>query len=69
MVRGVSNVGRVVEQLNVAAGLTSGPHVPNLRPEHHLTPPINTAVLPLAESVKIVRFSPPYSAPKFILVD
>jgi hypothetical protein len=27
-------------------GLTSGPHVPNLRPEHRLNPPINTMVLP-----------------------
>jgi hypothetical protein len=27
-------------------GLTSGPHSPNLRPEHHLNPPINTPVPP-----------------------
>jgi hypothetical protein len=27
-------------------GLTSGPPMPNLWPEHHLTPPINTTVLP-----------------------
>jgi hypothetical protein len=40
------------------AELTSGPHVPNLRPQHRLTPPINTMVLPWAESVKRVRFSP-----------
>jgi hypothetical protein len=64
-VRGVSNVGKVVEGLNVAAQpsfmasrLTIGPHVPNLRPEHRLTPPINTPVLPLAEGVQKVRFSP-----------
>jgi hypothetical protein len=50
------------------AGLTSGPHVPNLWPEHCLTPPINTMVLPLAESVKKVRFSPPpQGASKFNL--
>jgi hypothetical protein len=40
------------------ASLTSGPHVSNLRPEHRLNPPINTPVLPLAEGVKRVRFSP-----------
>jgi hypothetical protein len=40
-------------------GLTSGPHAPNLQPEHRLTPPINTMVLPPAEGVKKVRFSPP----------
>jgi hypothetical protein len=34
------------------AGLTNGPHTPNLRPQHYLTPPINTTVLPLAKSVK-----------------
>jgi hypothetical protein len=28
------------------AGLTSGPHAPNLQPEHYLNPPINTPVLP-----------------------
>jgi hypothetical protein len=28
------------------AGLTSGLHAPNLQPEHHLTTPINTTVLP-----------------------
>jgi hypothetical protein len=39
------------------ADLTSGPHVPNLRPEHCLNPPINTPVLPQAESVKRVRFN------------
>jgi hypothetical protein len=38
--------------------LTSGPHAPNLRAEHRLTPPINTPMLPLAESVKKVGFSP-----------
>jgi hypothetical protein len=40
-------------------GLTSGSPSPNLRSEHHLTPPINTMVLPLTKSVKKVRFSPP----------
>jgi hypothetical protein len=40
------------------ADLSSGPHMPNLRPQHRLTPTINTMVLPLAESVKRVRFSP-----------
>jgi hypothetical protein len=40
------------------ADLASGPHVPNLRPEHCLTPKINTTMLVLAESVKRVRFSP-----------
>jgi hypothetical protein len=33
-------------------------HTPNLPPQHRLTPPLNTMVLPLAESVKRVRFSP-----------
>jgi hypothetical protein len=47
------------DQVAWPAGLTSGPLVPNLRPEHGLTPPINTTVLPLVESVKKVRFSPP----------
>jgi hypothetical protein len=42
--------------------LTSGPHVPNIQPQHCLTTPINTMVLPLAESVKRVRFSPLYSS-------
>jgi hypothetical protein len=28
------------------ASWTTGPHTPNLQPEHHLTPPINTTVLP-----------------------
>jgi hypothetical protein len=40
------------------ASLTSGPHAPNLWPQHRLTPPINTMVLPPAERVKRVRFSP-----------
>jgi hypothetical protein len=40
------------------ADLTSGPHTPNLRWEHHLTP-INTMVLPSVEGVKKVRLSPP----------
>jgi hypothetical protein len=48
-------------------GLTKGPHAPNLRPKYHLTPPINTTMLPLAESVKKVRFSSPQGASKFNL--
>jgi hypothetical protein len=51
-IRGVSNMEKAVERLNVApgqvswlAGLTSGPHAPNLWPEHRLTP-INIPVLP-----------------------
>jgi hypothetical protein len=46
-------VGKAVERLNMAAwpsflvaGLTSGPHMPNLRQEHRHTPPTNTPVLP-----------------------
>jgi hypothetical protein len=39
------------------AGLTSGPHMTNLWPEHYLNPLINTPC-PLAEIVKSVRFSP-----------
>jgi hypothetical protein len=38
-------------------GLTSGPRTPNLQPKHRLTPPINTLMLPLEESVKKVKFS------------
>jgi hypothetical protein len=45
-------------QVACSADLTSGPPMPNLWPEHRLTP-INTMVLPPAESVKKVRFSPP----------
>jgi hypothetical protein len=41
------------------AGLISGPYAPNLWPEPRLTPPINTTVLPSAESVTKVRISPP----------
>jgi hypothetical protein len=37
---------------------TSGSHMPNLQLQHHITPPINTTVLPPTESVKRVRFSP-----------
>jgi hypothetical protein len=48
-----------LDQVAYPAGLTSGPHVSNIRLEHRLTPPINTTVLPLAESVKKVRFSAP----------
>jgi hypothetical protein len=46
------------DQVSWLVGLTSGHHVPNLWPEHYLNPPINTPVIPLAESVKKVRFSP-----------
>jgi hypothetical protein len=45
------------DQVAWSAGLTSGANAPNLRPEHHLSPPIKTPMLPLAESVKKVRFS------------
>jgi hypothetical protein len=38
--------------------LTSGLHALNPQPLHCHTPPINTMVLPLAECVKRVRFSP-----------
>jgi hypothetical protein len=50
-----------------SAGLTGGPHASNLRPEHCLTPPINTTMLPLTESVMKVKFSPPQWAFKFNL--
>jgi hypothetical protein len=40
-------------------GLTSEPHTPNVCPEYRLTPPINTTMLLVAESLKKVRFSPP----------
>jgi hypothetical protein len=46
-------------QVAWSAGLTGGPHTPNLQPEHCLTPPINTTVLLPAKTVKKVRFSPP----------
>jgi hypothetical protein len=55
----VSNAQRQCKEETWPVSVTSGPHAPNLRPEHCLTPPINTTVLPLAESVKKVRFSPP----------
>jgi hypothetical protein len=59
------------DQVAWPTGLTSGPHVPNLRPEHRLTPPINIMVLSPAEGVKKVRFSPspprPQGASKFSL--
>jgi hypothetical protein len=51
------------------ASLTSGPHAPNLRPEHLLTPPINTTVLLSIETVKKVRFSPPKGLPNSIFVE
>jgi hypothetical protein len=47
-------------------GLTSGPPMTNLWPEHHLTPPIKTTVLPSTERVKKVRFSPPKGLPNSI---
>jgi hypothetical protein len=47
------------DQVSWSAALTSGPHMPNLWPEHRLTPPINTMVLHPIESVKKLRFSPP----------
>jgi hypothetical protein len=56
-------------QVAWVAGLTNGPHVPNLRLEHCLTPPINTMVLPPVESVKKVRFSPPKGLPNSIFVE
>jgi hypothetical protein len=49
------------------AVMTSGPHTSNLRLEHHVTPPINTTVLPPVEGVKKVRFSSPQGASKFNL--
>jgi hypothetical protein len=62
-VRGVSNVRKAVEQLIVAARPSFMAGWPDkwasrVRPEHRLTPPINTPVLPLTESVKKVRFNP-----------
>jgi hypothetical protein len=52
-VRGVSNVGRQCKeetwlpgQVAWPTGLSSGPHAPNLRTQHHLIPPINMIVLP-----------------------
>jgi hypothetical protein len=45
-------------QVGWLVGLSSGPHAPNLWPQHRLTPPINTTVLPLVEGVKRVRFRP-----------
>jgi hypothetical protein len=63
-VRGVSNVGKAVEQLNLSARPSCMVGQPNkwasranLRPQHCLTPPINTKMLPLVESVKKVWFS------------
>jgi hypothetical protein len=51
------------------AGLRSGSRMPNLWPEHRLTPPKNTMVLPPAEGVKKVRFSPPKGLPNSIFVE
>jgi hypothetical protein len=48
---------RPPDQVAWTAGLTSGPHAPNIQPQHCLTP-INTMVLAPSESVKKVRFSP-----------
>jgi hypothetical protein len=59
----------VPDQVAWPAGLTSGPPAPNLRLEQHLTPPINTTVLPSAESVKKVRFSAPKGLPNSIFVE
>jgi hypothetical protein len=59
------------DQIAWSAGLTSVPHMPNLHRELLLTP-INTTVLPLAESVKKVRFSPtppPKGLPNSIFVE
>jgi hypothetical protein len=64
-VRGVSNVGKAVERLNLVARPTCMAGRPDKWasraqswPKHRLTPPIITPVLPLAEGVKKVRFSP-----------
>jgi hypothetical protein len=64
-VRGVSNVEKVVERLNVATWPSIIVGWPNKWASHAQssarsppTPPINTPVLPLVESVKKVRFSP-----------
>jgi hypothetical protein len=58
-----------LSQVAWLAGLTSGSHMPNLRSEHHLTPPINTTVLPSVESMKKVRFSSPKGLPNSIFVE
>jgi hypothetical protein len=55
----VSNAQRQCKEETWSAVLTTKRHTPNLWLEHPLTPPINTTVLSLAESVKKVRFSPP----------
>jgi hypothetical protein len=60
MVPKASSAQRWCKEETWPAGLTSGPHTPNHWPQHHLTPPINTMVLPPAEGVKRVRFSPLY---------
>jgi hypothetical protein len=54
----VSNAQRWCKEVTWPAGLTRGPHMPKLRPEHRLNPPINTPMLPLAKSVQGVRFIP-----------
>jgi hypothetical protein len=46
------------DQVAWPADLISGPHAPNLLPQHRLNPPVNTPMLPLAKGVKRVRFSP-----------
>jgi hypothetical protein len=56
-VNGVSNVGTACKEETWPPGLLCGPHAANLWPQHCLTPPINTTVLPPVESVKRVRFS------------
>jgi hypothetical protein len=47
------------DQVAWLAALTSGPHVPNLRPKHRLTPPINTTVLPLDRKCEESEVCPP----------
>jgi hypothetical protein len=74
-VRGVSNVGKAVERLNVAARPSFMAGRPDKWASHaqslaRALPYTSYKYLgaPLVESAKKVRFSP-YSAPKFILVE
>jgi hypothetical protein len=64
----VSNAQRWCKEETWPPGLTCGPHTPNLHPEHHLTPPINTTMLPRQKVWREWGLAP-YSAPKFILVE
>jgi hypothetical protein len=64
----VSNAQRRCKEETWPAGLTGGPHVPNLRPEHCLTL-INTTVLPSAESVMKVRIGLPKGLPNSIIIE